>query len=87
MTRTLFAMAVLIGAGVMNLAPAQAAEAPWCAVTNQGFGDMHWDCHYQTVEQCVPHVLAGNRGFCNENPNYTGPSHPVRKARHRVSHS
>jgi hypothetical protein len=81
-------MAALISAGALDTASAQAIHAPWCAVTNQGFGDMHWDCQYQTVEQCTPHVLSGNRGFCNENPYYTGPSHPARRAsrRHRVHH-
>ncbi len=35
-----------------------------------GNGEVEWDCEYQTVEQCVPNVLAGNRGFCNNNPYY-----------------
>ena len=47
--------------------PTKAAEAPWCAVTNTG-PDMHWDCRYQSAEQCAPAVIAGNRGFCNHNP-------------------
>ncbi len=51
-------------------------NAPWCAVMNMGDGDVIWDCEYATVEQCVPNVLAGNRGFCNVNP--YGP--PVRAA-------
>ena len=42
-------------------------ESPWCAVINTGL-DVHWDCQYQSVEQCYPTVLAGNRGFCNPNP-------------------
>jgi hypothetical protein len=51
--------------------PAKAAEAPWCAVTNTGL-DMRWDCRFQSAEECAPHVLAGNRGFCNQNPYYVG---------------
>lgn len=47
-------------------------DAPWCAVTNNT-GDMHWECEYDSIEACRPHVIAGNRGFCNENPFYHGP--------------
>jgi hypothetical protein len=49
-------------------------DAPWCAVMNIGNGTMYWDCHYRTVEECVPNVIAGNRGFCNLNPRGPGPS-------------
>ena len=43
-------------------------DAPWCAVTEIGEGAEAWDCQYQTVEECVPSVLAGNRGHCSQNP-------------------
>jgi hypothetical protein len=48
-------------------------DAPWCAVTATGDGDAHWDCEYNTVEACVPNVLAGNRGSCTQNPYYRPP--------------
>ena len=51
-------------------------DAPWCAVVNIGAGDVYWDCHYRTIEECVPNVIAGNRGFCNLNP-WPGPSQVV----------
>ena len=70
--------AVSLGAGSTQ---AQVGDAPWCAVVNVGTGSVYWDCHYRTVEECVPNVLAGNRGFCNHNPYYEGP--PVRP---RVTH-
>jgi Protein of unknown function (DUF3551) len=50
-------------------------DAPWCAVINLK-GDVYWDCQYRTVEECVPNVIAGNRGFCNLNP-WPGPSKAV----------
>jgi hypothetical protein len=51
--------------------PVLAYESPWCAVYS--FGDIaYWDCHYRSFEDCVPHVLGGNRGFCNPNPGYVG---------------
>jgi len=76
-------MRIPLAAGVIactfaSLSPASAylvtrPEAPWCAVMNYGFGDMHWDCSYASLEACRPNVLAGNRGFCNPNPAYAGP--------------
>jgi len=60
---------VLAGAG-----PAAARGAPWCAVVSIGMGDLATDCSYWTLEQGVPYVIAGNRGFCEQNPNYTGPA-------------
>ena len=50
-------------------------NAPWCAVQNLGTGDVEWDCEFRTVEECVPHVIAGNRGFCNINPGFVPPAY------------
>jgi Protein of unknown function (DUF3551) len=44
----------------------------WCAVTNHG-GNVVWDCNYRTIEECVPNVISGNRGFCNTNPAWGEP--------------
>jgi len=49
------------------------AEGPWCAVLNVGSGSSYEDCQYATLEACRPHVLAGSRGFCNQNPRWIGP--------------
>ena len=84
MTRIISATALIMV--TMALAPAQAtAAAPWCAVINTGF-DVHWDCQYSSFEACYPTVLAGNRGFCNQNPAYEGAAAPRRKTarRHRA---
>lgn len=70
----------------MGSRPAQAYNsAPWCAVLNAG-QDVRWECEYNSFEACYPNVLAGNRGFCNENPAYVGAAAPARKAarRHRA---
>jgi hypothetical protein len=40
----------------------------WCAVTNQGTDALSWDCEYDTIEDCTPAVINGNRGFCAINP-------------------
>jgi hypothetical protein len=62
-------------------------NAPWCAVQNLGAGDVVWDCEFRTVEACVPHVIAGNRGFCNLNPSFVPPAYATPPIRHRKRHS
>ncbi len=62
-------------------------DAPWCAVINLGMGDVYWDCQYRTVEECVPNVIAGNRGFCNLNPRGPGPAPAARTAVPHQRHS
>jgi hypothetical protein len=57
-------------------------DAPWCAVVTLGAGEVHWDCQYRTVEECVPNVLAGNRGFCNPNPQPGPVAYPKYRKRH-----
>ena len=59
---------VALVAVLLEASPVQAYEGPWCAVTNHGNGSAYEDCQYSSFEACRPHVLAGNRGFCNPNP-------------------
>ena len=56
-------------------------DAPWCAVLQIGTGSVTWHCYYRTVEECVPNVLAGNRGSCNLNPYFTAARGPATTAR------
>ncbi|MET0874423.1 MAG: hypothetical protein ABWX81_06495, partial [Pseudolabrys sp.] len=44
-------MAALAGA-FFGLQPAQAYEAPWCAVIEFGRGSEYWDCQYHSFEDC-----------------------------------
>jgi uncharacterized protein DUF3551 len=76
---TLAGIAALAAAALSPLV-AKGYEAPWCAVTSGGDGDMHWDCQYRSIEDCRPNVLAGNRGWCNQNPYFVAPG---RTAEHR----
>ena len=57
--------------------------APWCAVVAAGDGDMQWHCEYQSVEDCRPNVLAGNRGWCNPNPYPVAAYSPAENRRSR----
>jgi hypothetical protein len=60
---------------------------PWCAFIDIGTGEIFEDCQYRTLEECVPNVLAGNRGTCNPNPRWEGATVPVLKQRpHRKRH-
>jgi hypothetical protein len=70
-----------------NARSAQAAEAPWCAFIAVAQGAVYEDCQYYTFEACRSVVLAGNRGFCNHNPRWTGPV-PTKRVSHkrRVQH-
>jgi Protein of unknown function (DUF3551) len=75
-------MAALAISAVMSFGgqASQAEEAPWCAVTDVGTGNVYWDCRFYSLEACRPYVISGNRGFCNPNPRYHG--HGYRSAPH-----
>jgi hypothetical protein len=76
MMRIVFAIAGVAAMLCFAVSPSQAqsyGNAPWCAVANQGGGDVVWDCEYQTMQQCAPNITGGNRGFCNINPTYVPP--------------
>jgi hypothetical protein len=57
--------------------------APWCAVVAAGDGDMQWHCEYQSIEACRPNVLAGNRGWCHQNPYPVAAYSPTESKRMR----
>jgi hypothetical protein len=79
-TKRLTIAIVILAAAMCCEVPSSRAqyygEAPWCAVVNVGTGNVVWYCYYSTVEECVPNVLAGNRGFCNVNPYWSGSHAP-----------
>jgi hypothetical protein len=83
MIRMVLAAAVTVGVLASSLRGAEAREAPWCAISPMGWGDVIEDCSYWSPEACVPYVIAGNRGFCNPNPRYTGPL-PKARRKHRA---
>jgi len=85
MTKLLLATLGLATTMLVGMPASQAGtigNAPWCAVQDLGAGDVVWDCEYQTVAQCQPEVIAGNRGFCNVNPRWTPPVAAPRRYRH-----
>lgn len=64
-------------------------DAPWCAMQSLGNGTMTQRCVYGSLESCVPDVIAGNRGYCIQNPRLaymaTTAGH-TRKVRRRHRH-
>jgi hypothetical protein len=88
MTRIALAIAPLAAIFCFTISPAKAlyGNAPWCAVRDLGTGQVEWDCEYYSAEECIPTVLAGNRGFCNVNPYLPyppGPRPPAARHYHR----
>jgi hypothetical protein len=67
------ATAAAIGFGASAAQAGTVGDAPWCAVVNTGTGDVSWDCEFRSADECTPHVIAGNRGFCNLNPYFVPP--------------
>jgi len=80
--------AIILAAAAFDLQPAQAqvGHGRWCAVISVGTGAVYWDCQYNTIEQCVPNVLAGNRGFCNYNPGFVEASPAEMRAHKHRKH-
>ena len=70
--RKVLIAAAFMAAMLLDVRPAPAQDGPWCAVVSTGWDDAQWDCHYASIEECRPNVIAGNRGFCTQNPNFPG---------------
>ena len=89
MTRIALAVAALAAVLCLNISSTKAqitGHAPWCAVMEIGAGEVERDCEYFSIEQCVPNVIAGNRGVCQMNPSYRGPPPPYPPPRHHRRH-
>jgi uncharacterized protein DUF3551 len=88
--RLVLAVAVSAAALCFNVPVSRAFDAPWCAVTDIGTGNMYWDCQYRSIEECRPNVLAGNRGWCNPNPYadlFVAPYRPTENRHYRERHT
>jgi hypothetical protein len=67
--RLVLAIAALAAALCFGVPASQAYGVfPWCAVVSSGPATVEWECEYRTIEECRPYVVAGNRGFCVQNP-------------------
>jgi len=78
------ALAAALGAALsaalsLGVSPSRAGtygDQPWCAVHDEGAGNVNWDCEFASVDDCSPAVLVGNRGFCARNPYWQPPPPP-----------
>jgi hypothetical protein len=90
--RVTLTLAATGAAMLLNIPAGNAAYGgPWCAVET-GRGTGYYNCRMRTFEECRLEVVAGNRGFCTQNPNWPGwygqafpgdAPKPVRKRRAR----
>ena len=85
MTRLIFAAIAALAGVFFGLQPAQAYEAPWCAVIQNSTSSVYWDCQYNSFEDCYRrgYILAGNRGFCNPSPYYVANATEHRRSAKR----
>jgi len=78
-----FTAVMLLGAH-----PSQAyGNAPWCAVVTVDEEASVEQCVFADLETCRREVIAGNRGFCNQNARSAGyvPA-PAKRVRKRARH-
>jgi hypothetical protein len=65
MIRTILVAAAALASVSFSPRHAASAEAPWCAVISLGTGDVHYDCQYNSFDDCYGrgNILAGNEAF------------------------
>ncbi len=81
--RYVLAAAVFMAVLAVDLRPARAyGDAPWCSAVTYGHSVLK-HCVYRTFEECVPNILGGNRGFCEQNPDWIGRAVPAEAPRRR----
>jgi hypothetical protein len=78
----LLVLVAVAAAMLVDVGASQAYEGPWCAGTSRGHSFVY-NCSMRTLEQCIPEVIAGNRGFCSPNPYYRPEPPPRRGKRQR----
>ena len=80
--RYVLAAAVFIAAIAFDLRPASAfGNGPWCSAVVFGHSVVK-NCAYRTFEECLPNVLGGNCGFCEQNPDWFGRAERPKTLRH-----
>ena len=61
----------LAAAALLGNRPTQAyQEGPWCFVSSQG----KERCDFRDFAACQQELSSGGRGFCNQNPRWSGSS-------------
>lgn len=89
MARFLVIAATCAAAMLLGTSSSQAyGNAPWCAVVSVDRESVVEQCSFKDFESCRQEVVAGNRGYCTDNPRFarTPAPGPKPKARKRARH-
>jgi len=63
----------VLGFAISASRASQLGNEKWCAVSDTGGDNLVWDCEFETGDDCLPAIVAGNRGHCALNPTYRPP--------------
>ena len=83
--RYLLPVAVAIAVMALNAGSARAyGNEPWCSAVTFDHSVVK-SCHFRTFEACLQAITGGNRGFCEQNPDWYGrvPQAESPKRRHK----
>ena len=83
--RYLLPVAVFMAVMVFHTGPARAyGDQPWCSAVTYDHSVVK-SCHFRTFEACLQAITGGNRGFCEQNPDWYGrvPQAEAPKRRHK----
>ena len=70
--RYMLALAVFMAAMAFDLRPVKAyGNEPWCSAVVFDHSVVR-NCQFRTFEACLPEIRGGNRGFCEQNPDWYG---------------
>lgn len=70
--RYMLAAAVFVAVMAVGLSPARAyGNEPWCSAVVFDHS-MVKNCQFRTFEECLTEITGGNRGFCEQNPDWYG---------------
>ena len=83
--RYLLSVAVVMAVTVFHVSSARAyGDQPWCSAVTHDHSVVK-SCYFRTFEACLQEITGGNRGFCEQNPDWYGrlPQTQAPKRRHK----
>ena len=83
--RYLLPAAIVMALTVFHSGSARAYDdQPWCSAVVYDHS-MVKNCRYPTFQACLQEITGGNRGFCDQNPDWFGrlPQAHAPKRRHK----
>jgi uncharacterized protein DUF3551 len=81
--RYLLPVTVFMAVMVFHTGPARAyGDQPWCSAVTYDHSVVK-SCHFPTFEACLQAITGGNRGFCEQNPDWYGRVPPAESPKRR----